>query len=384
MAINLGFELGNLTEWSAVGDVEVVSTVFDIAPTQGNFQALLTTDNSFSVSDTDLEAFLGLASGALDALATANVTEGSAIQSEFLFVKAGEVLTFDWNFLTDEFTPIFFNDLAFVSVNATPSLLEDTTGIFFSTLNPFSFLSNSQTGYQAFEYKAPSTGYYSIGAGVVDVGDSVVDSYLLVDNLRILKEIVGNSSNNNLNGTSAGESIKGLAGDDQINGNGGGDNIFGGSGNDTITGSSSRDYINGESGNDVIYGNGGRDYLLGGSGNDLIFGGSQQDLILGGDGNDTIYGNGGGDLISGGAGSDRILLGGGTAQVTLETGSGFDTIINFQLGKTKFVFDNLGGLSFADSSSGARILDGSDLLAVVSAQTASTLENNFSDIFIQA
>lgn len=383
MAINLGFESGDLTGWLAAGDVNVVSTVSEIAPTEGTKQALLTTNNS-SVSDTDLEAFLGLDPGDLDALSTANVTEGSAIKSEFLYVKAGEVLTFDWNFLTNEFTPTFYNDLAFVSINAAPSLLGDTTGVFFSALSPFSFLSASQTGYQAFEYKVTSTGYYSVGAGVVDVGDTIVDSSLLLDNLRILKEIVGNSSNNNLNGTSAGESFKGLGGNDQINGNGGGDNVFGGSGNDTVTGSSSRDYVNGEGGNDVIYGNGGRDYLLGGSGNDSIFGASQQDLILGGAGDDTIYGNGGGDLISGGSGSDRILLGGGTAQVTLETGSGFDTIINFQLGKTKFVFNEIWGLSFADSSSGARISYDGDLLAVVNAQTASTFENNLFDIFVQA
>jgi Ca2+-binding RTX toxin-like protein len=160
---------------------------------------------------------------------------------------------------------------------------------------------------------------------------------------------------------------------------GGFDALFGGGGNDQISGGSQSDAIDGGSGNDTIYGNGGNDFILGGDGRDLIFGGSGNDGIDGGAGNDTIYGNGGDDLIDGGAGSDTIWLGTGAATVLLETGAGFDTINNFQLGQTTFrLLDGLtyDDLTFSNSRNGARISFGSNLLAVVNNTSASVFAND--------
>ena len=158
-----------------------------------------------------------------------------------------------------------------------------------------------------------------------------------------------------------------------INGTPGGENLFG---------TDDSEFIIGFEGNDTIFGNGGEDNLIGDEGDDLIYGGSQADTILGGQGNDTIFGNGGGDLLNSGSGEDTIWLGAGKATVILETGEGFDTVNNFQLGATIFQVETSDNLSFVDSLNGAKIFQGDDLLAVVSFQSANTFIENQDSIFV--
>ncbi|HEY9601275.1 MAG TPA: alkaline phosphatase family protein [Allocoleopsis sp.] len=150
--------------------------------------------------------------------------------------------------------------------------------------------------------------------------------------------------------------------------------------NETLFGSSAPETLNGGDGNDTLYGNGGTDTLIGGAGDDLLYGGSQADTLLGGTGNDTIYANGGGDLIDTGAGFDTVWLG-GAATVVLESGDGFDTIKNFQLGSTQLKVSSTSNLSFADSADGVQVFQNGDLLAVVSWQNADTFSSNMGNIF---
>jgi Ca2+-binding RTX toxin-like protein len=188
--------------------------------------------------------------------------------------------------------------------------------------------------------------------------------------------------NQTLFGTSAPETLTGGKGNDTIYGNGGGDTLIGGSGNNVIYGGSEGDTIIGGSGDDTIYANGGKNVINGGSGNNVIYGSSEADTIVTGDGDDIIYANGGGDFIDSGNGFDTIWLGAGEATVVLREGFGHNLIKNFQLGATKFQVSNLDSLSFADSAEGAQIFKNSDLVAVVSWQTASTFSNNVSSIFV--
>jgi len=197
----------------------------------------------------------------------------------------------------------------------------------------------------------------------------------------------GNGGNDTIAGGSLSDYIDGGAGNDLLYGNGGGDEIFGRGGNDGLYGSSATDYLNGGNGDDTLYGNGGEDELLGGGGADLIYGGSDADYILGGGGDDTIYANGansGADYIDSGAGNDTIWLGHGDAEVVLSQGVGFDVINNFQLGQTSLIVSDVNALSFADGANGAQIYQGSDLLATVSWQSASTFADNMNDIFVAA
>lgn len=126
----------------------------------------------------------------------------------------------------------------------------------------------------------------------------------------------------------------------------------------------------GGSGNDMIFGNGGMDELIGKSGDNKIYGGAQADRIMTGSGNDVIYGNGGMDYIDSGSGNDQVWLGGASdATVVLSKGEGFDTIVNYQAGSTRFKFANPGSLSYTDSTDGLRISQGDDLLAVIQHRT---------------
>jgi cysteine-rich repeat protein len=176
---NPGFETGDFTGWLVAGTTAatVVGAGFGTGPTEGSFQALLTS-GSGSASDSSLESFLGLSPGALDGLGNGNATEGSAIQQSFN-ATADDTFAFDWNFLTDESTPSGFNDFAFVVVNGTVQTLANTFSSFIPSLTGFS----AETGFQSFCFTALG-GANDIGFGVVDVADFVVDSAVLIDNVR--------------------------------------------------------------------------------------------------------------------------------------------------------------------------------------------------------
>ena len=100
--INGGFETGDFTAWETIGDTSIETAEFGVIPTQGDFQALLTTDFG-SVSDDILENFLGLNSGDIDGIGNGDATQGSALRKT-ITVEAGDVLSFDFNFLTDSET----------------------------------------------------------------------------------------------------------------------------------------------------------------------------------------------------------------------------------------------------------------------------------------
>jgi hypothetical protein len=111
---NGSFETGDFSSWDTAGSTSIETAEFGVGPTDGTYQALLTNGYS-SMSDADLETFLGLAEGSLDGLGNGDATEGSAIK-QTIAVQAGDTLTFDWDFLTNEGMSSYFNDFAFVSV----------------------------------------------------------------------------------------------------------------------------------------------------------------------------------------------------------------------------------------------------------------------------
>lgn len=155
------------------------------------------------------------------------------------------------------------------------------------------------------------------------------------------------------------------------------------SGSGSLFGSRQNERLQGSDGDDSLYGNGGADMLIGGAGNDLIYGGSESDSILAGAGDDLIYGNGGGDQIDAGSGLDTIWLGAGAAVITLNSGEGYVTVNNFQLGATQFAISGgADSLSYRSSDSGVRISQGEDLLAIVSWQTTDVFNDNTAAIFV--
>ena len=176
--INGNFETGNFDSWDTTGTTSIQTASFGSGPTEGTFQALLSTGGA-TTSGANLESFLGLAAGSLDGLGNGNATSGSAIRHT-VEVSAGEQISFDWNFLTNEGTP-GVNDFAFVSIAGTASELADTNSVFM--LSPADF--NEETGFHTFTHTFGTAGTFTIGVGVTDVSDTVVDSGLLVDDFNI-------------------------------------------------------------------------------------------------------------------------------------------------------------------------------------------------------
>ncbi|MGB5634899.1 MAG: hypothetical protein WBM86_19245 [Waterburya sp.] len=192
---NGSFETADFREWNTIGDTSIETDDLGIFPTDGTYQALITngfSDAGGSVVDSDLEEFLDLAPGSLDGLVGGDATEGSVIKQEFT-VEAGDIVSFDWNFLTNEATPDFtFNDTAFLSVSGFTFELADTGANFVDASGVDQF--NEQTGAQTLTFSINAAGTYTIGFGVVDVGDEIVDSGLAIDNVAIQPSSSGNIS----------------------------------------------------------------------------------------------------------------------------------------------------------------------------------------------
>jgi hypothetical protein len=188
--LNGSFETGDLTDWTTIGDVSVVTSSIGANPTQGSFHTLLTTGsqsgdfNNFSgtdaVSAAALEPFLGLATGAL-----AGGVEGSAITQTFT-ANAGETLRFNFNFLKVEDLPI---DFAFVVLTSYIPLADTTTGPFSASgvnLDPVFGLTTFETGYRTFTFTFTTTDTYTISLGIVDRSDEFLTSALLIDNFELV------------------------------------------------------------------------------------------------------------------------------------------------------------------------------------------------------
>ncbi|MBD3559009.1 proprotein convertase P-domain-containing protein, partial [Planktothrix sp. FACHB-1355] len=180
VSLNESFESGNFGDWETFGNTGIQTAAFGVNPTDGTYQALIT-NGTGSVGQPNLESLLGLAPGSLDSLGNGNATEGSAI-AKTITVSAGDQLSFDWNFLTNEAQSSSFNDFAFISLTPEDnSTLANT----YSPLVPLGGSFSQQTGYGTFSHTFTNSGTYTLAVGVLDVSDSVVDSAVLVDNLSL-------------------------------------------------------------------------------------------------------------------------------------------------------------------------------------------------------
>jgi hypothetical protein len=113
---------------------------------------------------------------------TVSPTVGAALKTT-LSLHAGDIVSLDWNFTTDDYLP--YNDFGFASVNGAAFLLSDiqATG------------SYGSTGWHTFAYTIPSDGSYTFGAGVMNDRDEAVTSFLAVDNIRVDGAVVQSFEN---------------------------------------------------------------------------------------------------------------------------------------------------------------------------------------------
>ncbi|WP_017319447.1 PEP-CTERM sorting domain-containing protein [Mastigocladopsis repens] len=182
---NGGFEdpVNGFNGWEVKGNTKIETSAFGSGPTEGSQQALTLTAKP-AVAASEIESFLGLATGSLNGIANKNVQNGSAIKQTFS-ATAGQKLTFDWNFLTDEGRTgqagVDYTDFGFVSLGIV-SELADTK---FSTFSLSDADFRAETGFNTFEYIIQTSGEYILGVGVANVNDTKVHSALLVDNVKL-------------------------------------------------------------------------------------------------------------------------------------------------------------------------------------------------------
>lgn len=213
---------GSFSGWSTSGNATIQTGALGSGPTHGTFDALLATatDGTGGVppglgsSGADLETFLGLSAGTLAGLGNGTPLLGSAVRQSFS-VQAGERLSFDWDFLTNQtyndgtnqsIAPsLGNNDFAFVMVrpsggSASVAILADT---FFGYVNdpnaPGGFITGfqitpasnpfiSETGFLTWSMQAGQDMTMDLAVGVLHVTtgvDNGVNSAVLVDNVRI-------------------------------------------------------------------------------------------------------------------------------------------------------------------------------------------------------
>ncbi|MFN6566014.1 PEP-CTERM sorting domain-containing protein [Dendronalium sp. ChiSLP03b] len=147
-----GFSL-NLNSWQTIGDVNPISST-QATLNSGSFYTVPTGGGAGSLED-----FLSLTPGSLDpATSIFGATQGSAIKQTFTDIKVGDVLRFDYSFLTND------ADSAFVTINNSVIALTAST---------------------PFTYSFTSAGTYNVGIGVVDVDDTIGASKLIVSNAKL-------------------------------------------------------------------------------------------------------------------------------------------------------------------------------------------------------
>jgi uncharacterized protein (TIGR01370 family) len=177
-------------------------------------------------------------------------------------------------------------------------------------------------------------------------------------------KIAGRGGNDVIDGGDGKDVLSGGNGADTLHGGTSADKLYGGSENDRLEGGADDDRLYGQAGNDTLDGETGTDMLSGSAGNDGLWGRSGNDRLYGGDGNDRLYGStgddklsggAGNDVLSGGTGSDRLTGGLGADKFVFYATSGFDTILDFELGVDTIALDNslwaerkLGTLTAAD------------------------------------
>ena len=204
VTINPSFETGDTSGWTVMGDVSVVDGSFGVTPSDGSYQLLLTT-GSGAVTPDATETAMGLPNNAIRHLFRDNIAkpgessgtwpiEGSAVQQSF-YADAGDVLTFDWDFLADEFTrspldPDYYTDFLWGYLEGPSS--DQEFALAHVNQDPSNFVAsastfNDETGYQTFTFTFTEAGDYTLTLGVHDIEDTLHDTGAIFDNFYLSK-----------------------------------------------------------------------------------------------------------------------------------------------------------------------------------------------------
>ena len=158
---NGGFETGTFSPWTTGGIATVAGTTSGVAPVEGNFQAIINTPASGTVSQGNLETFLGLAGLTLAQYnGGSNSNGGGSAFKQTFDITAGQAISFRWNFLPNgNVSSGSQNDTAFFTIH----LASDTSSSAVFTLSSTSLSGGVATGYQTFTTPILAAGTYLLG-----------------------------------------------------------------------------------------------------------------------------------------------------------------------------------------------------------------------------
>lgn len=168
--LNGGFESG-LDDWGDIGVAQTIDSSIGSGPTEGAFQAFVVTDPLTTAGDV-----LGFFGPPVSFSGISSFSDSGSAIKQNVVVNAGDILTFDFNYLTDD-----RYDFAFFVADQEAIFLADwfDTGIGSST--PF----RDETGYLPYTYTFLTSGAQTIGFGVINEFDPRYQSALLIDNVAI-------------------------------------------------------------------------------------------------------------------------------------------------------------------------------------------------------
>ena len=180
---NGGFELGG-TGWTTGGNTFFSPFSIPTMPTEGVRYVQLNngypggTDTLGTPTASQIETALSLPAGSL-----LSASEGSYIH-QTISISAGDMISFDYNFLTNEPRGSTFNDTAIVTLGSNIVAFVDTfSTLVTSTIGGYGLM----TGRQSLSFNSPLTGDYKLGFAILDKpnSDTIIQSSLYLDNVSV-------------------------------------------------------------------------------------------------------------------------------------------------------------------------------------------------------
>lgn len=179
--VNGGFETGDLTGWTQIAFGHAPDASIGVTPTHGTYQGYVETTGNYTAVASVIESALGIDETDFTALGAGTPTNGNAITQDVTVAAAGDALTFDWNFLSDELDEeAIYNDFAYLIIDTSVFLLASRNSSSFDTVSPPPGF-DGQTDWASGSYTFSTAGTHTIGFGAFNVGDTGHNSVLLLD-----------------------------------------------------------------------------------------------------------------------------------------------------------------------------------------------------------